>query len=907
MACYEPTVISTAGIWQGTSPLQYSSILFVVQVTLIVVITRSLVFLLKPLRQPRIVFEILGGVLLGPSMLGRIEWFNNKFFPPRGLSVLETMSNVGLIYSVFIIGVELDLTVIKRTGKKAVTISLLGMLLPFVIASFFAIVLQEKFFKGATIQGRAASIIIVGVCLSVTAFPVLARILAEFKLLSTELGRIAMSSAIFNDLFAWALIVVAIGLAQNRSKVDIGDEPIHMDHKVPFFIVLAMIVFLLLSIYGIRPAVSWIIRRTPEGSNFNEFYISLILTGVMVCGFITDGLGAHSLVGAFIFGLVIPNGPLGAALVEKLEDFVSGLLLPIFFVVTGQRTNLWLIGHKRWSYVPIIFVLAGIGKLLINNLLRKYGEQVVTDGTYAIMVLVIFLMTTSITPIVTAIYKPTRRFSSYKRRTIQGTSKRDSELRVLACVHTPKNVPTIINLLEASHPTKKFPIFVYTLHLVELTGRASAMLIVHSNRQSGRPALNRTQAQSDHIISAFENYEQHAAGISVQPFTAVSPYATMHEDICNIAEDKRVAFIILPFHKQQTVDGGMEVTNPAIRNVNQNVFVNAPCSVGVLIDRGLGGSARVATNQISHHIAVLFFGGPDDREALSYAWRMAEHPGISVTVLRFVAGEGAMEATFDPTNESGILSAITEMEKERKLDDDFINNFRLKNISNDSIIYIEKVVGNGEETVAAIRGMDNSHDLYIVGRGQGMISPLTVALSEWSECPELGVIGDLLASSDFAATVSVLVVQQFVGMGRYQGDGMTSTPDSPGSQNDQHMNNMNRRPTMGVDEIQAMNVPQRGTNNGELNILMILGNIAPMSQFQPLLVMPYRFLVIDSLFPSPHGWIKLNCNGATLPDERAAGAGIVSQDHLRQKIAPFSFLWAASIAETSAAKVVCRW
>lgn len=354
-----------------------------------------------------------------------------------------------------------------------------------------------------------------------------------------------------------------------------------------------------------------------------------------------------------------------------------------------------------------------------------------------------------------------------------------------------------MNLLEASHPTKKSPICVYVLHLVELTGRASAMLIVHNTRKSGRPALNRTQAQSDHIINAFENYEQHAGCVSVQPLTAISPYSTMHEDICNLAEDKRVAFVIIPFHKQQTVDGGMESTNPAFRMVNQNVLANAPCSVGILVDRGLSGSTRLAANQISHHIAVLFFGGPDDREALSYALRMSEHQGISLTVLRFIPGEDALECTGESSREPHdprILTVVTDDDREGQFDEEYITEFKMRTANDESIVYTEKVVNNGEETVAVIRSMDNIHDLFIVGRGQGMISPLTAGLTDWSECPELGAIGDLLASSDFASSVSVLVVQQYVGVGP-QGDGV-GTPDSPNQGNEHYgnMHQMNRRP-----------------------------------------------------------------------------------------------------------------
>lgn len=306
------------------------------------------------------------------------------------------------------------------------------------------------------------------------------------------------------------------------------------------------------------------------------------------------------------------------------------------------------------------------------------------------------------------------------------------------------------------------------------------MLIVHNTRKSGRPALNRTQAQSDHIINAFENYEQHAAFVAVQPLTAISPYSTMHEDVCSLAEDKRVSFIIIPFHKQQTVDGGMEATNPAYRLVNQNLLENAPCSVGILVDRGLNGATRLNSNTVSLQVAVLFFGGPDDREALAYAWRMAQHPGISLSVLRFIHDDDETEtASTRATNESDLKLPKMNMDqkKQRQLDDEYINAFRTANAEFESIVYIEKFVGNGEETVAAVRSMDSSHDLFIVGRGEGMASPLTAGLTDWSECPELGAIGDLLASSDFAATVSVLVVQQYVGSWAQEDD--MDLPESP--------------------------------------------------------------------------------------------------------------------------------
>ncbi|CAL5437043.1 unnamed protein product [Camellia sinensis] len=813
IVCYAPTMITTNGIWQGDNPLNYSLPLFILQLLLIVVTTRLLGFILKPLRQPRVLSEILGGVVLGPSILGQSEEFAKAVFPLRSVMVLETMANVGLLYFLFLIGVEMDLAVIHRTGRKALAIAIGGMILPFIIGISFSFILQQK--SHTTTKNQATVILFLGVALSVTAFPVLARILAELKLLSSNIGRIAMASALINDVCAWILLAIAIALAENDTT-----------SMAALWVIVSSVAFVVCCIFLVRPLVTWMMKRTPEGEAISEFYVCLILTGVMVAGFITDAIGTHSVFGAFMFGLVIPNGQLSVTLVEKLEDFVSGLLLPLFFAMSGLKTNfLAITGAITWGYLILVIVLAFLGKIagtlvvamyyqmpfyegftlgllmntkgLVEMIVLNVGreQQVLDDRAFAIMIIVAVAMTAIITPIVTTIYKPSKRFAPYKRRSIQ-ILKPETELRVLVCIHTPRNVPTIIKLLEASHPTKNSPFCIYVLHLVELTGRASAMLIVHSTQGSGSPALNRTQAQSNQIINAFENFKQRVTCVSVNPLTAISPYTTMHEDICNLAEDKHVAFIIIPFHKQQTVDGGMQVANAAFRSINQNVLANAPCSVGILVDRGLTGSTRLgASNQVSHQVAVLFFGGADDREALSYAWRMSEHPGISLTVMRFIAGDNAIDPTRVETsagpNSPTTLTVVTDSDRDKQLDEDYIKEFRARTV-NDSIIYKEKVVNNGEDTMAAIRSIDNTlYDLFIVGRGQGMVSPLTAGLTDWSECPELGAIGDLLASSDFAATMSVLVVQQYLGNGH--GDGL-EMPNSPIQHHEQYSNFSSHRP-----------------------------------------------------------------------------------------------------------------
>ncbi|XP_058749817.1 cation/H(+) antiporter 15-like [Vicia villosa] len=777
LICYTPTMTTTNGVWQGDNPLDFSIPIFILQLTLIVFATRLFVFILKPFHQPRVIAEILGGLFLGPSVLGKHETFAKVVFPLKSAMVLETMANIGLIYFLFLIGLEMDMSIVKRTGKKALFIAVAGMILPFIVGIGVAVALNDK---DASVND-VSYILYLGIVLSVTSFPVLARMLAELKLINTELGKLAVSTSLINDMCAWVLLALAIALSEQNSTT-----------LASVWLVLSNIIFVGFCFFVVRPSVTWLIKKTPEGKPFSEFQICVVLVGVMVSALITDVIGTHSIFGAFVYGLVIPNGPLGAAIIEKLEDFVSGLLIPLFYAISGLKTNITLThGGRSWAFIFTVVPLACFGKILgtlimsilfdiptrdgvvLGLLMNTKGlieiivlnigreQKVLGDEIFSVMILVTIIMTAIISPIVTLIYKPRKRLIPYRKRTMQ-SSRVDAELRVLVCIHAPRNVPTIINLLEAKYPNKRSPICAYVLHLVELTGRASAMLVVHATRQSGGPALNKTQAQTEHIVTAFRNFEEHVNYVTVQPMTVVSPYTTMHEDICNAAEEKRVATIIIPFHKQQTVDGDMLETNPALRMVNHNLLQTSPCSVGILVDRGLNGSNRLTSNQASHQVAVLFFGGSDDREALSFGWRMSRHPRVNLTVMHFIPRKDETQTLNSdddqPDDQRSLIS--------NKLDEECINEMKMIVASDDSMTYIERAVSNGEETVAAIRGMNNVDDLFIVGRGQGNTSsPLTEGLTDWSECPELGVIGDLLASSDFETTASVLVMHQYVGQG----------------------------------------------------------------------------------------------------------------------------------------------
>lgn len=360
---------TTNGLWKGDNPLDYSLPLFTLQLTLVVCATRFFALILKPFNQPRVIAEILGGLLLGPSVMGRNEKFANVVFPLKSVMVVETMANMGLIYFVFLVGLEMDISIIKRTGKKTILMALAGMVLPFMIAICLSSLIADT-----NEIDQTNCVLYLGIVLSATAFPVLARMLIELKLINTELGKLALSTSLINDVCAWMLLASAIALSDERVNI-----------WASLWVGVSNIFFLSFSFVIVRPIMSWLIEKTPEGKAFSEFQLCIVLTGVMISAFITDVLGTHSIFGAFVYGLVIPNGPLGAAIIEKLEDFVSGLLLPLFYAISGLKTNINLIsGTNTWTFVLSVIPLSYLGKiagtLLVSNMFQIPNRDGVVLG-----------------------------------------------------------------------------------------------------------------------------------------------------------------------------------------------------------------------------------------------------------------------------------------------------------------------------------------------------------------------------------------------------------------------------------------------------------------------------------------------------------------------------------------------
>lgn len=364
--------------------------------------------------------------------------------------------------------------------------------------------------------------------------------------------------------------------------------------------------------------------------------------------------------------------------------------------------------------------------------------QLFSDQEFALVVISVIIVTAVITPMIRHLYDPSDQYFALKGSSIQH-SKRESDLRVMVCFHNNENVHTIISLLEASCATIESPIQVIALTLVELEGRARPLLMAHQTHET----LNSSSSSnSNHIDNALKQFELHNEGrAAVQSFTSISNFDTVDDDICRIAFDRRATILIMPFHKQWEIDGGVEIINRAARGINLRVLDKAPCSVAILIDRGiLSGSPSLLTSKSAYQVVVFFVCGADDAEALAYGSRMARHEKVVTTVVRFL-----------PFGE--------ENSKERKRESDVVDEYRNVNAGNERFEIIEEVVRDGEEMSSTMKKMIEYFDLVIVGREHKECT-LLKGLEEWSEHPELGVMGDMLSAQDVITKASVLVVQQ---------------------------------------------------------------------------------------------------------------------------------------------------
>ena len=333
------------------------------QIGLIILLSRAVGSLIERIRQPRVIGEMLAGILLGPSFLGWVmPGLSNWLFPPQGFSVLNALSQLGLVLFMFMVGLELNIGEVHRHRYVALLISHASITAPMMLGAVLALFLYAAM-AGPGI-GFLVFALFIGVAMSITAFPVLARILRERNLLGTQLGVIAIACAAVNDVTGWCVLAYIVGFVRaSRSSVPV------------WLPMTGLPVFLAIMIWGIRRLLRRMERAFVADGALSNDRKALLLVLLLTSALATEALGLHLLFGAFILGAVMPKHPgLVRYVVQQFESLTVLLLLPLFFAYTGLRTRIGEIrGVESWAICLLIIAVAVAGKLGGTSLAARLG------------------------------------------------------------------------------------------------------------------------------------------------------------------------------------------------------------------------------------------------------------------------------------------------------------------------------------------------------------------------------------------------------------------------------------------------------------------------------------------------------------------------------------------------------
>jgi Kef-type K+ transport system membrane component KefB len=316
----------------------------------VIVVARAFGAIFRRLNQPAVIGEVLAGIFLGPSLLGRLAPDAAAFILPSAIApFLGVLSQVGVILYMFLVGLDLDTKLLRQRTHTLVAISHASIIAPFLLGAALALWLYPL------LSSRDVSFTVfalfMGVSMSVTAFPVLARILTDRQMHKTRLGTIALACAAVGDVTAWCLLAFVVSV--------VNAEPGRI--LVTLALTSAYIAGVLILV---RPAAAWLAQRHTQRDQMTQDTLAIACVALLLSALTTEGIGIHALFGAFLLGAVVPHdSTLAHDLRDKLEDVVVVLLLPAFFAFTGVRTQIGLVnGLDQWLLCGVIIFVASLGK-----------------------------------------------------------------------------------------------------------------------------------------------------------------------------------------------------------------------------------------------------------------------------------------------------------------------------------------------------------------------------------------------------------------------------------------------------------------------------------------------------------------------------------------------------------------
>ncbi len=676
--------------------LEHPLAILLAQIVTIILAAKLFGWICTKIGQPTVIGEMLAGIVLGPSLLGMyFPAFSETLFPVQSLENLRFLSQIGLIFFMFIVGMELDLKVLRNTTHDAVVISHASIIIPFAMGMGLAYFIYESFAPGG-VQFLSFSLFM-GIAMSITAFPVLARIVQERGLTKTKLGTVAITCAAADDITAWCILAAVIAIVKAGSM-----------GSALYTIVLAL-AYVLFMIKIVKPFLARIGKIYSSKESLTKPIVAIFFLTLIISAYATEVIGIHALFGAFMAGVIMPESiKFRNLFIEKVEDVALVILLPLFFVFTGLRTQLGLLNDPQlWKLTGIIILIAVAGKFIGSALAAKFVGQnwkdslsigalmntrglmelvvlnigydlgVLTPEVFSMMVimaLVTTFMTGPALDLINWIFKG-------KDTSIPVQVQESSKYKVLLSFGKPESGRTLLKL--ANDLTKK------------LNGNAT-LTAMHLSPVNELHHYNIDEYEKD----SFKPVVDESLNLNRKVTTLFKASNDIDSDITEIANKGDYDLLLIGLG-ESIYEGSLlgkllgfttRIINPEklLNTVTgkENIFGNSPFDdrtsqilarsetpVGILIDKGFAKAGRV--------FIPLF--DAEDSYLITYAQKLIHNAGAQVVVLD-AAGQIKNNATVKEkirAIEQTAPNHIT-LQHERLIDKDFLRQQDLMLISIDS-------------------------------------------------------------------------------------------------------------------------------------------------------------------------------------------------------------------------------
>ncbi|MEZ0263199.1 MAG: cation:proton antiporter [Phycisphaerae bacterium] len=607
-------------------------LLLFLQVALVIAVSRLGGLLFARLRQPQVLGEIVAAVLLGPSLLGWV-WPAGftALFPAHSHAYVDILAQVGVVFFLFLVGLELDPRLVRARGRGGLSTGLASMLVPIALGVAFVLIFYKPLYELHSRSYRGAALFM-GLAMAAASFPMMARILTERNLQRTDVGALAIACAAVNDLSSWCLLAVVVAITGMQGLA-------HAALMAGLAILFISAMFL-----AVRPFLGRLEVIYDRRGRLSQNVMAVIFLLILASAYTAEAIGGHALFGAFLLGWVMPKGTQFVRhLSEKLEDYTVVFLLPVFFLYTGLHTDMHLIrAGGLWGFLGLIVVLAIAGKwggatlaargagmpwresVAVGALLNTRGLMalivlsvgretgLMPPAVYAMMVVMTLVTTAMTTPVLHYVYPrrlatPLESSSPAPAPTATGDDgHRAPGLSILIPVALPKSGGPLVQLADTLIGPDKAHSKLVAIHLRKP--------VDHEAYRSGLDEAAVTHEEALAPLLA------QARGRSLRVEQASFVSRDVGGDIARFAADASADLVIMGFHKPvigKTILGGTV----------HRVLAGCHTDVAIFVDRGFRAARR---------ILVPYLGTAHDKLALDLAARMARSTEALVTVLHVV-------------------------------------------------------------------------------------------------------------------------------------------------------------------------------------------------------------------------------------------------------------------------------